>query len=322
MDFINGITFGFMNRCGEWDTAESYESLRLLKTRTGANTVILAVVAEQDTPWSTTIHYQDDWNLTDDEVIKMIRYAQSLDLQVILKPMVNVSDGTWRAHINFFDHAAPVEPTWEAWFMSYNAYILHYADIAEQTNIEMLVIGCELVNSDRRENEWRELVAQVREHYKGLITYNCDKFQEDAVTWWDAVDVISSSGYYSVKIWEKELDRIEQVIKKFDKPFFFCEVGCASRSGSEFLPNDWRFDGETNLASQTNFYQTMFAACDKRAWVGGFGLWDWKAHLYPIEIAANDNDYAIYGKPAEEIVSLWFTNNSNSTSLKEVRYDK
>lgn len=315
MKFINGITFGFMNRRGEWDTAKSYESLSLLKSRTGANTVILAVVAEQDTPWSTTIHYQDDWNLSDDEVVKMIHYAQSLDLQVILKPMVNVSDGTWRAHINFFDHDAPVEPTWAAWFASYNAYILHYAKIAEQTNVEMLVIGCELVNADRRDKEWRELVALVREQYRGLLTYNCDKFQEDALTWWDAVDVISSSGYYSVEIWEAELDRVEAVVKKFDKPFFFCEVGCASRTGSEFLPNDWQFEGETNLASQATFYQTMFDACEKRDWVRGFGLWDWKAHLYPIEKATTDNDYAIYGKPAEKIVSAHFTSHLNSKGL-------
>lgn len=307
MKFINGITFGFMNRRGEWDTAAAYDSLRLLKTRTGANTVILAVVAEQDTPWSTTIHYQDDWNLTDDEVVKMIRYAQSLDLQVILKPMVNVSDGTWRAHINFFDHSAPVEPTWQDWFASYNAYILHYATIAEQTNVDMLAIGCELVNSDRRDGEWRDLIKQVRKQYQGLLTYNCDKFQEDALTWWDAVDVISSSGYYSVKIWEEELDRIEQVVKQFDKPFFFCEVGCASRTGSEFLPNDWQFAGETNLEAQATFYKTMFAACEQRDWVEGYGIWDWKAHLYPIEKAVTDNDYAIYGKPAEVIIREQFS---------------
>ena len=31
----------------------------------------------------------------------MIAYAQGIGLKVILKPMVNVADGTWRAHINF-----------------------------------------------------------------------------------------------------------------------------------------------------------------------------------------------------------------------------
>ena len=46
----------------------------------------------------------------------------------------------------------------------------------------------------------------------GLITYNADKYQEDHVTWWDAVDVISSSGYYPIDEWENQLDRIEPVV--------------------------------------------------------------------------------------------------------------
>ena len=85
----------------------------------------------------------------------------------------------------------------------------------------MLVIGCELVNSDRREAQWRETISQIRQHYNGLLTYNCDKYQENNLTWWDAVDVISSSGYYPIDKWEQELDRIEQVVNHYQKPFFF-----------------------------------------------------------------------------------------------------
>ena len=62
--------------------------------------------------------------------------------------------------------------------------------------------------------QWRELVRQVREVYPGLVTYNCDKYQEDRLTWWDAVDVISSSGYYPTGTWERHLDRIERVVAR------------------------------------------------------------------------------------------------------------
>ena len=30
-------------------------------------------------------------------------------------------------------------------------------------------------------------------------SYNCDKYGEDHVNWWDAVDCIASSGYYPLK---------------------------------------------------------------------------------------------------------------------------
>ena len=64
--------------------------------------------------------------------------------------------------------------------------------------------------------------------YHGLVSYNTDKYQEDHVSWWDCVDVISSSGYYPIDQWEQELDRIEKVVQKFKKPFFFAEAGFAT----------------------------------------------------------------------------------------------
>lgn len=285
MEFVKGITFGYMSQRGDWDSVAAKQSLVLLKEKCAANTIILTVVVEQANPQSTTIDWQSETVLSDTEVKQMIHYAKSLDLNVILKPMVNVSDGTWRAHINFFDMDVPCEPKWSDWFKSYNDFILHYADIAEETGCEMFVIGCELVNADRREFEWRQLIHLVRNQYKGLITYNCDKYQEDHLKWWDELDVISSSGYYPIDRWQQELDRIEKVVDKHQKPFFFCEVGCPSRSGSEYLPNDWTKAGELDLNAQANWYKAMFAACEDREWVEGFGLWDWKAHLHGNENA-------------------------------------
>ena len=97
---------------------------------------------------------------------------------------------------------------------SYTEFIVHHAAIAEET-------GCRAVLCRLRDgpvgpqgDEWRALIAQVRSVYSGAVTYNCDKYQEDHVTWWDAVDVISASGYYPVGHWEDQLDRIEEVVPR------------------------------------------------------------------------------------------------------------
>ena len=50
-----------------------------------------------------------------------------------------------------------------------------------------------------------------------MIAYNTDKYQEGNVKWWDAVDVISSSGYYLIDDWDRQLDRIEREIKPLEK---------------------------------------------------------------------------------------------------------
>jgi hypothetical protein len=219
-------------------------------------------------------------------------------MKVCLKPVVNVADGTWRAFIGFFDWDVPNEPSWTQWFASYTRFILHAARIAEAERCEMLCIGCEMVRADGQEAHWRELIARVREVYSGPITYNCDKYQEDHVSWWDAVDVISSSGYYPIDQWEQQLDRIEPVVTSSGKPFFFMEAGCPSREGSSRLPNDWNLAGAPSCDEQLRYYQEMFRACRDRDWVRGLMLWDWPADLYPPEEAAGNDDYCPYGKPA------------------------
>ncbi|MCA9765605.1 MAG: 1,4-beta-xylanase [Carnobacterium sp.] len=309
MEYINGVTFGYLSQRGEWAKEEAFESLRLLKNRCAATHIILAVVVEQASIHATKIDWQNKNVLGDQEVKDMIAYAHKIGLKVILKPMVNIADGTWRAHINFFEYDVPCEPKWSDWFISYTEFITHYAKIAQDTKCSLFVIGCELVNSNRREKEWRQVIKAVRNSYKGLITYNCDKYQEDRLTWWDALDVISSSGYYPIDKWGQELERIEKIVMKEQKPFFFCEVGCASRTGSKWLPNNWELQGHVDHLSQKEWYTEMFEQADKHEWIRGVGLWDWKAQLYSIEKADENDDYALYGKPTEEVVKQYFEKN-------------
>lgn len=310
-EYIGGITWGFMGRRGTWSTDEAERSMELMSSVTGANWTAIAFSAFQATPQATEIPYWEEPTVSDEEVKWAIGKAKELQLKVCLKPIVNCADGTWRAHINFFDKDVPCEPKWSQWFSSYTNFILHFAAIAEETGCEMFCIGCELVQADRRTEEWRTLIAEVRKIYSGTITYNCDKYQEDNVTWWDALDVISSSGYYPEHDWEAQLDRIEAVVKSHDKPFFFMEAGCPSRTGSAAIPNDWSLTGEPSEEEQSRFYEAMFSSCEAREWVQGFMLWDWPARLYPIEEAAQNDDYCMYGKQAANLIKDYFTTKIN-----------
>ncbi|NQX47768.1 1,4-beta-xylanase [Paenibacillus tritici] len=305
-EYIGGVTWGFMGVRGTWANADAETSMELMKATTAANWTAIAFSAVQATPQSTVIPYRENPTVADEEIHWAIRKAKTMDLKVCLKPIVNCADGTWRAHINFFDKDVPCEPKWSDWFRSYTAFILHYAVIAEQSGCEMFCIGCELVMSDRRAEQWRALIAEVRKVYSGILTYNCDKYQEDNVTWWDALDVISSSGYYPLQDWEAQLDRIEAVVKQHNKPFFFMEAGCPSRIGSAAVPNDWTLKGDPSSREQERFYEEMFRSCDGRDWVQGFMLWDWPAHLYPIESAPANDDYCMYGKSAAVTISQYY----------------
>lgn len=294
---VCGMTWGWVGTRGTWATPAAAESMARMAEHSVTWTAI-AYAAQQATAFSTDIPFEDEPTVTDAEVVWAIREAKSHGLKVVLKPVVNCADGTWRAHIGFFDWDVPNEPSWTDWFASYTKFIVHSAKIAEAEGCEMLCIGCEMVRTDGQEAHWRALIAEVREHYSGLITYNCDKYQEDHVTWWDAVDVISSSGYYPIGTWQAHLDRIEAVVTAFDKPFFFMEAGCPSRTGSPELPNDWALPGEPSGAEQLRYFEVMLDACRARPWVGGLMLWDWPAELYSLSDADTNDDYCPYGKPA------------------------
>lgn len=306
MQYIKGITFGSFAGRGSFEQKAAYQSMDLLVERTNANFIMLVPNGIQETPQSESIDYTTQATMSDDELIKMIDYIHKKGLSVGLKPTVNCKNGTWRAHINFFDEDVPCEPKWSRWFEAYTDFQLHFARLARKTGCEMFLPGCEMVMSERRDKEWRRLIGDIRTEYDGLVSYNTDKYQEDHVTWWDCVDVISSSGYYPIDDWNEQLDRIEKTVKKFNKPFFFAEAGCMSVAGASKVPNDWRVRGALAPGEQADWYREMFRTAGSRDFVQGFCLWDWTWKQRSLQAAAKDCGYDFYGKPAESVISDFY----------------
>lgn len=300
--YVAGFTWGYPGKRDEWGTERAAASMREMRDRLGVTWVTLAFTALQAKAQSTEIAWREAPTVSDEQVAWAIREAKALGLRVCLKPMINVADGTWRAFIDFLDPDVPGEPTWGEWFASYTAYLTHFAALAEAEGVDLFCVGCEQVKSDARADEWRATIAAVRERYSGPVTYNCDKYQEDRVTWWDAVDVISASGYYIEGDWERQLDRIGAVVERHGKPFIFLEGGCASRVGAPLNPNNWALAAPASEDAQDGWYRDALAATASRAWVRGFTFWDWKAFLHAPDDAATDLDYGVFAKKAEATV--------------------
>lgn len=303
---INAVTWGWNSFRGDYSSREAKESLEILLSQINLTHVIVAFGAVQETPFSTDIDFLSKWTPSINEIKEVIDEIHLKGKKVILKPVVNCKDGTWRAHINFFDTDVPCEPKWSEWFESYNKYILTIAKIAQEKNCDVFVIGCEMVQADRREVEWRALIKKVRSIYRGKISYNCDKYQENNVKWWDAVDIISSSGYYPINTWNENLKRIKSVVEFYNKPFIFMEVGCPSKAGNAQLPNKWDMECIPSEDEQNSFYVEMFSECLKEDFVRGFGIWDWPVNLYDLNDAKLNCDYSFYGKKAEKTIKKYF----------------
>lgn len=301
--FFSGCTYGFLARRGFTAQGDGWRrSMDAMFDRTGADTLLLPVAALQDHAYSVQMDWDAPDVMSEQDIRRCIAHARERGKRVILKAMVNCRDGYWRAYINFFDHEVPCEPRWSDWFSNYTAFNVYLARIAQDTGCELFCVGCEMVGTDRKAEFWRSLVQAVRGVYHGLVTYNCDKYQEDQVTWWDCLDLISSSGYYPIDRLPQEFERIDRVRRAFGKPFLFMECGCPCHEGSEYIPNNWSHDGKLDIDVQTRWYRAFTQEVLRHEWIGGVGWWDWKPDLYPLEEAGSNAGYCVYGKPAEQIL--------------------
>lgn len=307
MDYIKGISFLNFNECrNNYASDDNKKSIKIAKESLGLSHITLCFQAFQDTPHSVDIDYVGNTTPHETEVIELCEYAQSIGLKVILKPMLDCKDGTWRAHINFFDIDEPCETTWAQWFKNYTEYIVTYAKIAQKAECEMIVIGTELVQTERRSAEWCMLINEVRKVYDGLITYNTDKYQEENVKWWNHVDVISASGYYPYDEIENQINRIELFMKKYDKPYFFAEAGCPARKGSSANPNDWTFKGELCLEEQKAWIEKFINVTKDRDWVKGYTWWGWRHDIIDCDNPLLNDDYDVYKKPSAEVIKKYY----------------
>lgn len=239
LGFLKGHSWGWVGNRGDFASPEAADSMKKLAA-TGANSVCIAFAANMDTAETPTFTWGDnqDRMVTDAEIRRAIALARENNLKVILKPVVNPSDGVWRAWIKFYrpvtaeERAAGTtsvvdpwgsEPVtrdgqtvdlakWDQWWKFFHDFLVHYAKIAAEEKVEMFCLGCEMNSTEEFEDRWRATIADIRGEYPGVLTYDVNHGRESEVPWWDAVDVISVSAYYQVP--PPAGQTIEQAVKQ------------------------------------------------------------------------------------------------------------
>jgi len=332
--FIKGHSWGWPGVRGDYSGPNAVDSMKKL-AETNANWVCISFAGEMMKSNEPNIFWADDdpCMATDAEIRRAIDLARQNNMKIILKPVVNVRDGTWRGFIDFRmpDNKSDAN-AWDKWFADFDKFLLHYAKIAQETKCEMFCLGCEMSTTEKFMNNWRSVVADVRKVYTGAITYNANHGNEEKVRWWDAVDVIGMSGYYPVgadmnkpnddpckvpndssvegmkKRWTPIKQKLKYVSKQANRPVFFIEIGVCSAKGNTSIP--WQHPDKNavyDADEQARFYQAVLEAFWYEPWFFGFAWWDWPANLYSLEDAKTDTGFCIYGKPAEKVVKEWYS---------------
>ena len=285
---------------------QSDESLRNIRAD-GAEYVSIVVYGFQDTTTSTTIYASADMTATDDALIHAISTAKSLGFRVTLKPDIIVMTGEWRGEISFSNDA-----DWAAWFDSYNQWVGHYLDLAEQNGVDVVIVGTELKGSEGREADWRNTIALARTRFSGLLTYCANHDSYWGVTWWDAVDFIGISAYFRLTsstsptvdeikaAWAPNKTMIRTISAIFQRDVVFTEIGYQSRDGANMTPYGVAADVQ-DLQEQADCYQAVMETFYNEPWFKGMNWWAWT-----YDPSGDDNGFDIYHKPAETVLRQWY----------------
>lgn len=249
------------------------------------------------------------WGESDRGISLTTEIANKLGVKTLLKPHLWVRNG-WPGDIEMKSDTA-----WQSWFSNYEAFILHYAQLAEKNKIEVLCIGTELQKTTTHEKEWRLVISKIRSIYSGKLIYAANFHEEfEHIKFWDALDFIGIQAYFSLsdkrdasleeltKNWNAPLLAIERVHKKYNKPVVFTEIGYRSDVQAAIEPWVWPRDmKEVPVSEETQAlcYQAFFKAAWNKNWLVGVYFWKWYPHGTR---RSEETDFTPQGKPAEKVM--------------------
>ena len=242
----------------------------------------------------------------DDSLYRAIDAARNAGLKVILKPHVDVLDGTFRGDIR------PSDPA--AWFRSYRQYIDRYAWIAKDVGADLYVVGTELKGVSGDLDQWRSLIESVREKFPGRLTYAANWDEVEGIQFWDALDLIGVDAYYPLSAegelpteqglhdaWTPIVVRLRELSVQWGRPVIVTEIGYPAQPYGTAHPWEVRADEGPDQATQALAYRAAFRAFAGAEWLKGINWWSWRADLAPDEDPATD--YSPEEKEAEAVLS-------------------
>jgi len=260
------------------------------------------------------------YSQTIEGVTDYIKAAKQNNFKVLLKPHTIVEhQGSWSGNFNY-----TTEKDWKKLEETYTEYILTFAEMAEENEVDAMSIGVEIGNfAKKRKTYFSDLIKSVRKVYSGKLTYcaNWDYYQ--GIPFWKELDFIGIDSYFSLS--NKETPSVEQCIKNmkpiklalkrtsqyFGKKIVFTEFGFQSRNQAGFEPWNWKGNKKAvvNTEAQAICYQAIFDSFWYEDWfLGGFS-WKWYID-YSKSGGAYDNSYTPQNKPAEKVISSFYNKNS------------
>jgi hypothetical protein len=262
----------------------------------------------QETATSSAIAPDPQKTVSDASLVAGLRQARAAGLDVVVKPHVDVMDGSFRGEIRPDDY--------DAWFADYRVLLLHYARIAQAAGAPLLVIGDELTGVQGDTERWPPLIAAVRQVFHGRLTYaaNWDPGYA-AVPFWDLLDYVGIDEYHPLDTggdaptvaqleaaWAPVAQQLQAAHDATGKPVLLTELGYPARRGAAAAPAAEDATQPLDPAAQARAYTAAYRVLRRLPFVAGIYWWEWAADSRTDRPDAGQGGYDPHGKPAEAVV--------------------
>lgn len=278
----------------------------------GADTILLSPAATMEHARAQAIFLDMRRTATPDEVLAVMAECRAQKLRIILMPVVLLSHprgSEWRGVIE--------PPEWDDWWRQYRDFIKHYADLAARGGADVLMVGSELVSTEKYTSEWISTIHTARSIFSGKLSYSANWDHYESIKFWDKLDLAALTSYYTLADkknptieevaarWKPIREKISAWQRKVGKPIVFTEVGWCSQEGAATAP--WNYYQNTRATPEGHEEQRRLYEGFIRAWSGAPALsgviwWEWTTSGG----GTGDFDYTPKNKPAEQVLRRWF----------------
>ena len=247
---------------------------------------------------------------TEEGVKQYIKTLHKDQIRIMMKPQIWV----WKGEFTGFIKMAH-EDDWKALENAYSKFILTYAKVAEDAQVEIFCIGTELESFiDERPAYWKKLIVEIRKIYKGKLTYAANWNEYNRTPFWADLDYIGIDAYFPLSDsktptleeckqgWTAYKKEMKVFSETYDKPVMFTEFGYRSVDYTAKAP--WKADRDMthiNLDAQSNAMQSLFDEIWDEHWFAGGFLWKW-FHDHEDVGGASDSQFTPQNKPVESVI--------------------
>lgn len=280
------------------------------KMNAGWVSLIPYAFSEKDSARVQFGHNWQWWGETEEGCVAISSYAKAAGQKVMIKPHVWVMGDGWPGEFDL-----DTEEEWNVWETSYREYILHFAHVADSVGAEIYCIGTECRNAAaKREQFWRELIQDVREVYKGEVTYAANWDNYEKVKFWDALDYIGIDAYFPTSKkrtpaiadwqngWKEVREGLQSFSSKYDKKILFTEYGFKSADFAGAGTLSGKNKPGVNQRNQFNAYKVFYETIWTEDFIAGGFIWKWCFRPRSGVVGEANVRYTPQDKPAFEVI--------------------